>query len=131
MTHKDNHGWVIGTIVRGDNRGRALGFPTANVIFDHGTIQPQSAIYAAWAKLLPGPSLLPAVVHVGPRPTFPGASATFEVHLIRYPDQDLYDQSIAVLLVRHLRLIESFDSPEALSAAIAVDVKNALEILQP
>ena len=131
MAHKDNHGWVIGKIVKGDNRGRSLGFPTANVVFDQGTTQPQPAIYAAWAKLLPDATLLPAVIHVGPRPTFPGSSATFEVHLIRFPDQDLYDRQIAVLLVRHLRLIESFRSPEALSAAIAQDVTSALEILQP
>lgn len=131
MTHKDSYGWMIGTIVKGDGRGRGLGFPTANVVFDHGTTQPQPAIYAAWAKLLPDHTLLPAVIHVGPRPTFAGANASFEVHLLRFPDRDLYDQSIAVLLVRHLRAIESFDSPEALSAAIALDVKNALEILQP
>lgn len=130
MVHKDSHGWVIGNIVRGDNRGRSLGFPTANVVFDQGTTQPQPAIYAAWVKLLPDQTLLPAVVHAGPRPTFPGASASFEVHLIRFPDQDLYGRQIAVLLVRHVRLIESFDSPEALSAAIARDVASALEILQ-
>lgn len=130
MTHHDSHGWLIGTIRQGDNRGRGLGFPTANVVFDQGTVQPQPAIYAAWAKLLPDHTLLPAVVHVGPRPTFKGASPSFEVHLIRFPDRDLYDQAIAVLLVRHVRTIESFESPELLSAAIARDVANTLEILQ-
>lgn len=131
MTDKNSKGWISGTVVPGDGRGRSLGFPTANIAMGESAIKPAPAIYAAWARVLPEKSLLPAVVHIGPRPTFAAASPTFEVHIIRFPDQDLYDRTVAVLLVRHIREVVAFDSPAELARAIRQDIKDALDILQP
>ncbi len=128
MTNTDTHPWLAGTVVRGDGRGEKLGFPTANIVLD----APQDitpAIYAAWVKLAPHKEIFPAAVHIGPRPTFPGATPSFEVHLINFPFEELYERLLQVQLVKTIRDIKSFASTTELKAAITEDITKALEIL--
>lgn len=120
--------WIGGIVTRGSNRGRALGFPTANVALASGHTQPAPGIYAAWARLGTD-ALLPAAVHIGPRPTFEDATPTVEVHLINFPDRDLYGQSLAIQLVAKLRDVAAFPTVDALREAIAADCEKALAIL--
>lgn len=119
--------WLTGTIIRGDGCGRKLGFPTANLKLEREEQRPPDGIYAAWAEL--EAKTHPAVAHVGPRPTFPGATATIEVHLLDFPDRDLYDQSLKIHFVQKIRDITRFDTVEELVVAIQRDCTAARKIL--
>src|SRR3989344_1938200 len=129
MSTPGSNQWYDGTIVRGEGRGRALGFPTANIAFTKDISHIPPAIYAAWVQLLPDQVQLPAAAHVGPRPTFPGTAPSFEVHIINFPSQDLYSRRISVQLIKEIRKIETFSSTAELTQAIMADVAKALEIL--
>jgi riboflavin kinase/FMN adenylyltransferase len=108
-----------GTVVRGDGRGRKLGFATANIRPpDPNKLIPMPGIYAVRAAL-PGRAAA-GVLHVGPRPTFPGAEATIELHVFDF-DADLYGRDIAVSFIHRLRDIVRFDTIEALVAAMTAD----------
>ena len=127
-----------GRLVPGDGRGRTLGFPTANVELAPGVKEavplPEPAVYAGWAWL--GLAADPveskadvaaakaASIHIGPRPTVDDYGLAFEVHMLDFPDQDLYGQDLAVAVVSHVRDIQKFDSLAELTAAIAGDCEE-------
>ncbi len=116
---------VEGTVGPGDQRGRALGFPTANVGAVEGLV-PRSGVYAVRATA--AGETYPAVANLGVRPTFGGASPAFEVHLLDFTG-DLYDQPLQVSFVARLRDERRFDSVEALVAAIREDAAEARRML--
>lgn len=112
-----------GRVVRGDGRGRELGFPTANLVLpDPGKLLPLEGIYAVRADLDGVPH--DAVLHLGPRPTYPGAAATVEVHVLDFA-ADLYGRNVGVTFCEWLRPIERYDDGDALKAAIAADCRAA------
>jgi riboflavin kinase/FMN adenylyltransferase len=112
---------LLGTVVRGDGRGRTLGFPTANV--DLGTEQlPPAGVYQVVASVRG--QRWAAVANVGTRPTFErGDRPLLEVHVpgIAF---EFYDETIEVELVRRIRDEVKFPSREALVAQIAKDVAS-------
>jgi riboflavin kinase / FMN adenylyltransferase len=112
---------VRGTVVRGDGRGRALGFPTANVrVADPGKLVPKEGVYAVRAILSRG--TWPAALHLGPRPTFPGAQPSMELHLLDF-DGDLYGEDIRVDFISRIREVRPFSSVEALVEQVQDDVR--------
>lgn len=120
---------VRGTVVPGDGRGRQIGFPTANLrLSDPDKLLPREGIYAVWCSV--GGERVAGVLHVGPRPTFPGAGPTVEVHLLDFRGE-LYGRELAVEFCAWLRPIEKFDSVAELTAAIAADVEAGRAALQP
>lgn len=119
---------MTGTIVRGDGRGRELGFPTANLQLEQKAARPADGIYAVWAKL--DGQIHPAVAHVGPRPTFPGSLPTIEVHILDFPDRDLYGQKLNLRFVKKLRSIDRFSTVKKLAQAIQQDCVTARRVLQ-
>ncbi len=111
------------TVIRGDGRGRSLGFPTANLRpSDPRKLVPRPGIYAVRAQL-PG-RLADAVLHVGPRPTFPGADPTIELHIFDF-DEDLYGRDVSVAFCAFLRDVERFDTVPALVSAMTRDCAAA------
>jgi riboflavin kinase len=121
-------GMIAGPVVRGDGRGRELGFPTANLALDDGDL-PDDGIYAAWARI--GDDLLPwaASVSVGANPTFDGdRERRVEVHL-HDADIDLYGRRLVVTLVAFLRPTLCFDTVEALIAQTSDDVTRCRALL--
>lgn len=117
-----------GTVVSGDGRGRELGFPTANLEPDAADkVLPAEGIYAVRAVVEDG--LREGVIHLGPRPTYPGATASIELHLLDFAG-DLYGTSIEVRFCERLRGIERFDTETALAEAIAADVRRARGVLE-
>ena len=117
---------VVGRVERGDQRGRRLGFPTANIRPEHEQL-PALGVYAGWLERLDGPhagARHAAVVNVGRRPTFGLDAITVEAHALD-ARPELYDARVAVELVERLRGERAFDGPEALRAQIAVDVEKA------
>ncbi len=129
---------VLGTVIAGDQRGRTLGFPTANLDLG-GTVRPPRGVYAARARTieLDGPAgccvegpLLPAVVNIGRRPTFHPEQGhdLVEVHLLE-GGRDLYGAQLEVAFVAHLRDERRFEGPEALKRQIEADIAQARALL--
>lgn len=117
----------LGTVVRGEGRGSALGFPTANLRTDTGgKLLPPSGVYAVRGNLRSG--VHPGALHIGPRPTFPGSPPSIELYLIDF-EGDLYGEEVRVDLIRHLRGIERFDTAEDLVRQMGRDVALAREVL--
>ena len=117
---------MTGTVVRGDGRGRELGFPTANLRFPDDKLVPAAGIYACRAATSAG--RFAGALHVGPRPAFPGAAETVEVHLLEF-DGDLYGQQVALELASYVRPVAAFDDARALAEQIARDVKRVRRCL--
>lgn len=118
---------IRGTVVRGDGRGRHLGFPTANIeVNDPAKLLPAEGIYVARAVLREG--IIDGVLHVGPRPTFIGAPPTIELHLLDW-EGNLYGRHVRVDLCERLRGVERFENADALVAAMHEDVRNARHVL--
>jgi riboflavin kinase / FMN adenylyltransferase len=112
---------LSGQVVRGDARGRDLGMPTANLsLEDPAKLVPFEGIYAVSANGLP------AVMHIGPRPTFEGAAPSLEVHVLDF-EGDLYGQMITVEFYERIRGIAKFDSVQLLEAAMQADAQAAAE----
>lgn len=120
---------VQGMIVHGRGQGRSLGFPTANLELSNDTPPPPEGIWAAWARLTPNPTWYKAAAHIGPRPTIAGAPPTVELHLLRFPDQDLYGRQLTFILQERLRDITKFATLKELRAAIDTDCKRAEQLL--
>lgn len=110
-----------GAVQQGDQRGRQLGFPTANL--GCATLVPGPGVYAAVATL-PDGTPWPSAVHLGPIPTFGLAIPRVEAHLIGFSG-DLYGQTLALDFVSRLRDPARFSGPEALIHQLRVDVEKA------
>jgi len=115
-----------GRVVTGEQRGRTLGFPTANLHVPPRVLVPAHGVYAAWAHT-PG-GVQPGVVNIGVRPTFGEARRTIESHLLDW-NGDLYGRWVALDFVERLRGEQRFDGPAALREAIAADVAHARRVL--
>ena len=115
---------VRGVVVRGDQRGRDLGFPTANVAVPADVLLPADGIYAGWYERPSGHSLHPAALSVGRRPTFydDAEASLLEAYLLDF-DGDLYGEEARVRFVARLRGEVKFDSVDALVAQMARDVE--------
>ncbi|MBI3820914.1 MAG: riboflavin biosynthesis protein RibF [Planctomycetes bacterium] len=110
-----------GTVVRGDGRGRSLGFGTANLQLHHD-LKPPRGVYSGYLALDGGEHM--TVVNIGTRPTFDGAAETVEVHVPGW-HADLYDRTLDVFLLGKVRDERKFKSPESLKSQIACDIDNA------
>jgi len=124
---------TTGRVVQGDQRGREIGFPTANL--EAGPLLlPKDGVYAVVARVLDeaGAPLLHGVANLGNRPTFE-AGRSVEVHLFGF-DGDLYEKRLRVGFVARIRGESKFDGLEALREQINRDcdqAKNALQQLSP
>lgn len=112
-----------GEVVRGDGRGRDLGYPTANLVPDNSLVCPGHGIYAARAD---GSC---AAVNVGVRPTFgTGRAVLVEAHILDLEDSELYGQELRVDFLARLRGERRFDSVEALIEQMGRDVERTREL---
>jgi riboflavin kinase/FMN adenylyltransferase len=113
---------VEGAVVSGDQRGRELGFPTANIVPDDRLAIPGHGVYAAFANGVP------AAVNVGVRPTFEsGRGVLIETYLIDR-DEDLYGTTLRVAFVARLRGEKRFAGVEELIAQMRIDVEDARRV---
>src|SRR5262249_38267996 len=109
-------------VVQGDKRGRALGFPTANLCTENELLPP-SGVYATTTTL--DGVVRPSITNVGVRPTFGSSGQTIvETHIFDM-DRDLYDISVRVGFVQRLRDERAFESVDLLRAQIAADCSRA------
>lgn len=122
---------IEGTVIAGDRRGRAIGFPTANIALGE-YVCPAAGVYAVRAGLAEGaaPEWRDGVANIGRRPTFGGGDVLLEVHLLDTA-LELYDRPLRVQLIARLRAERRFDGIEALRQQIALDVEAARQVLHP
>jgi riboflavin kinase/FMN adenylyltransferase len=115
---------VEGIVVRGDGRGRQLGFPTANMDVPAGLLVPPDGVYAGWANDRR------AAVSIGTNPHFDGIERRVEAHLLDF-DGGLYGERLLVEIWEPLREQRRFDSLEDLVTAIGEDVERTRAAARP
>ncbi|MGE5244509.1 MAG: bifunctional riboflavin kinase/FAD synthetase [Betaproteobacteria bacterium] len=114
--------YIDGAVVHGDSRGRAIGFPTANLETDNELLPPHG-VYATTATV--DGVVRPSVTNVGVRPTVDRSGrTTIETHLFGF-DRDLYGERLRIGFVQRLRDERAFESIDALGAQIAADCERA------
>lgn len=114
--------FMEGMVVAGDQRGRSLGFPTANLEIDQGLLAPANGVYMV--KVHIDGEIYFGVANVGTKPTFQGTRRNLEVHLLDFY-QDLYGKQIRVKFIRRLREEKRFSSPSELVQQIERDILEA------
>ena len=118
---------IEGVVSQGDQRGRLLGFPTANIALGE-YLRPKFGVYAVIAHL-PDGRTVPGVANLGSRPTVDGTEARLEAHLFDF-EGDLYGQQLEVELIDFIRPEQKFDGLDALTAQIAADSAMARKMLE-
>jgi riboflavin kinase/FMN adenylyltransferase len=124
---------VDGVVVRGDRRGRELGYPTANVESPPFTAVPADGVYAGHLVTRDPRSgaskeRFPAAISVGTNPTFQGSRRTVEAYVLDY-DGDLYGEHVGVEFAQRLRPMAAFPDVTALLAAMDKDVADTRQVL--
>jgi riboflavin kinase / FMN adenylyltransferase len=121
---------VRGVVVEGDKRGRALGYPTANVPSGAMAAVPADGVYAGWLSRGDTGERYPAAISVGTNPTFDGERAhRVESYVLDRDDLELYGVEVVVDFVARLRGMERFDGVEPLIEAMRHDVRRTREAL--
>ncbi len=116
-------------MVRGEQRGRELGFPTANLETAEHTAIPADGVYAGWLASLDASGQVterwPAAISVGTNPTFGGQHRVVEAYALDRDDLDLYGVHVAVDFTARLRGMVRFGSVDALVAQMRLDIAEA------
>ena len=110
---------VRGPVVKGDQRGRTIGFPTANLALWDELLLPGFGVYATYATI--HGRRYAAATNVGVRPTVNGSGVTIEAHLLDF-DEDIYGEEVRLEFVRRIRPEMKFDGLDALKGQILADV---------
>ncbi len=119
--------YMVGVVIRGEGRGKKLGFPTANLNgLASGKLMPPPGIYATVTEV--GDQRWPSVSHIGPRPTFAGSISTIESHLIGF-DGNLYDFEVKIGLVQKIRDIVAYSDVSALIDQMEIDRQEAIKLV--
>ena len=131
---------VSGPVVRGNGRGKPMGYPTANVDVAEDIAVPADGIYAGWLVRAPsfenpfGPRVrLPAAISIGTNPTFDGTERrveAFVIDVVPRDSLDLYGERVSVEFVQWLRGMVKFEGIEPLIEQMAEDVRRTREVLQ-
>ncbi|MEE8273747.1 MAG: bifunctional riboflavin kinase/FAD synthetase [Alphaproteobacteria bacterium] len=122
--------WELeGRVERGAGRGRALGFPTANMEIE-GVLHPGPGIYAVRVGIVGGDGAdwHDGAAYIGTRPTFAGHTLLLEAHLFDF-DDELYGRRLRVAFVKRVRKDQTFDGPDSLKAQMDADCRLARQIL--
>ena len=121
---------VRGEVVRGDQRGRELGYPTANVPTHGMHAAPADGVYAGWLRRLDTGEVFPAAISVGTNPTFAGErERRVESYVLDRDDLELYGVQVEVSFVSRIRGMQRFDGVDELIAQMGDDVKQTRDEL--
>lgn len=120
--------FIRGVVVKGQQLGRQIGFPTANIqIQENDKLVPSNGVYAVRGKVLE--QTYQGMLNIGTRPTVNGSSRSIEVNLFEF-DQNIYGEQIEVELVERIRLEQKFSDIKGLVEQLAKDKETTLGILQ-
>jgi riboflavin kinase / FMN adenylyltransferase len=129
-----------GVVVRGERRGRELGFPTANVLHSQYAAVPAHGVYAGWLELpalthlggsgkaSPASERRMAAISIGTKPTFAGHDREVEAYVLDF-DGDLYGEHVALEFAAHLREMRRYEGVGPLVAQMREDVDQVRELL--
>lgn len=118
---------LTGTVTKGQQLGRTIGYPTANILIEEDyKLIPQHGVYVA--QCLVNQQTIYGMMNIGNRPTVNGVTQTIEVNLFDFND-DIYGQTITVSLLKRLRNEQKFDSLDALKNQLALDKQAALSYI--
>ncbi|KRF17906.1 bifunctional riboflavin kinase/FMN adenylyltransferase [Nocardioides sp. Soil797] len=121
---------VRGVVVQGDQRGRELGFPTANVPTSDDFAAPADGVYAGWLRCMDTDEKFPAAISVGTNPTFDGVrERRVESYVLDRSDLELYGVEVEVAFVERIRGMVKFEGIEKLVETMNGDVVRTREIL--
>ncbi len=118
---------LSGRVIRGEQRGRRIGAPTANLEVWDEQIVPGNGVYAAWARL--GNATFAAATNIGTRPTFAGDSLSIEAHLLDF-ERDIYGEELELRFERRLRPERKFDGLDQLVEQIQADIEATRALLR-
>jgi riboflavin kinase/FMN adenylyltransferase len=122
------HWWMInGQVVKGDQRGRTIDFPTANIQLGEN-IEPKLGVYAVRVKLDSDETIYDGVANIGKRPTFDKRDILLEVFLFDF-HEEIYGQDIRVEIVSFIRAEAKFSGLEELKQQISQDVETSKRLL--
>ncbi len=116
---------ITGIVVKGDGRGKGLGFPTANIAPKHSII-PSDGVYAV--RLVVREKTYDGIANIGMRPTFKKKMLAIEVHVFDF-NEDIYGEDISLYFIKKIREERKFKGPDALVTQIRSDIEVAKEIL--
>lgn len=120
--------FLTGIVSKGKQLGRTLGFPTANLqIKESNKLIPQKGVYVV--KSIINQKTIFGMMNIGFNPTVSGEKLSIEVHYFNF-EADLYDQEMAVSLLKYLRPERKFESVDALKKQLEIDMKTALDYLE-
>ena len=121
---------LTGVVDHGDERGRTIGFPTANVPVSSRMAWPADGVYAGWYTRVDAGERHRCAINIGRRPTFyeDAAQSLLEAHLLDF-DGDLYGERAQIEFVHFLRSEQRFDGIDALTAQLKRDVERTRELL--
>lgn len=117
---------IRGVVERGARRGRALGYPTANLPVTSDVMVPDG-VYAGQAWIKHG--LHKALINIGRAPTFGNEARRVEVHLLKAPEEELYGETMTLFFIERLRDERRFDDPSLLQTQIDCDKRTAEAVL--
>jgi riboflavin kinase/FMN adenylyltransferase len=118
---------ITGLVVKGNQLGRTIGYPTANILVnDKYKLIPANGVYAV--NILIGENKYIGMMNIGIRPTIDGTSRTIEVNIFDF-ESDIYNQQITIEFVTHIRAEQKFDGLEALKNQLKTDKDIAQKIL--
>ena len=117
---------VTGCVVKGNQIGRSIGFPTANLYVDKEKLPPKCGVYAVWVEVCG--CVYPGMMNIGSRPTVGGDKVTFEVNIIGY-EGDIYGEFVCISFVAFIRDEIKFESIELLRKQLEKDKEKVLSIL--
>lgn len=122
--------FVESVVIKGKNRGKELGFPTANIKIVHDKILPQDGVYFVMVEVRNKKHqnvLKRGVVNIGKNPTFQNDERSLEVHILDF-HENIYGENIRVFFLQKLRGEKKFSSPQVLAEQITSDVKKSREL---
>ena len=124
-----HHFEAVGTVIQGDQRGRTIGFPTANVEVAGLTCLPADGVYAGFYER-PNGDIHECAINLGRRPTFYDAQgySLLEAHLLEF-EGDLYSEFAKVRFTHFLRSERKFDGIDALKSQLMLDIEHAKQSL--
>lgn len=117
--------FLIGTVIHGQQRGKKLGIPTANLHVMPEKILPREGVYMG--RIAIGSRIKNAVVNVGFNPTFSNIDLSVEAHILDF-DEDIYGQTVKLEILRRIRDERKFESVDELIAQIHSDIEVALKL---
>jgi riboflavin kinase/FMN adenylyltransferase len=122
---------MTGVVVRGDQRGRPMGFPTANIVPVPGLAVPADGVYAGWLTRLDAADAprWPAAISVGTNPTFDGIQRRVEAYVLDRDDLELYGVEVAIDFYARLRGQVKYRGMDALIEQMHADVEHVRHIL--